>query len=441
MSRTRSRKSTTFLLICAVIAIVACSHTHAGNKEPLVITVGHDHADVLGDDNAAIQRAIDRIAAAGGGTVRIKAGTYILSNSVRLGSHVTLEGDGAENTILKQRPHVESRVTVDADATESQSTVEDASGFKPGMGVVVFDQSPWQGMHPNVRTVLRTAGSTLFFDGILNLDHAVARSAKASNCFPLIAGIDVEDVRLSNLTVEGNRSGTEDTRETHVLDPSAVLFFHARKFRIRGLVVRNYAGDGISTWYVEDPTIENCESYNNAGLGIHLGSGALRGRVRHNRSHNNHWDGIYLCWSVQGGTFEDNESIANDGDGISIGHKDTDNVFVQNVVRENGKAGVYFRDEPETTAGDRNTFRENVIENNGRLGPPGYGVRIDGATQHITLDANTIRDTRVGTSATQKVCLYVGPHTDYIVCDNNRYSANAQQRFEDKSQGGHNKLE
>jgi hypothetical protein len=431
----------TLAVFIGLMSVVGCSRYQRPGQKPAIITVGHENADVVGDDNTALQKAVDRVAAAGGGTVHVKAGIYLLSNSVRLASHVTFEGEGAEKTILKQCAHVESPVTIDADGTEAQATVQDTGGFKPGMGVVVYDHGPWQGNYPNVRTVERIAGSTLYFDGILEIDHAAAQSAKASNCFPLIAGFNVEDAHVSNLTVEGNRPGGEDEGDLHVVDPSAILFFHAKNFSVRGVTARNYVGDGISTWYVEDPTIEECESYGNAGLGIHLGSIALRGRVRHNRSHNNHLDGLYLCWSVQGGTFEENESIANDGDGISIGHKDTDNVFIKNVVRGNGKAGVYFRDEPQTTAGHRNTFRENVIENNGRLAPPGYGVRIEGATQHITLVSNTIGDTREGNQASQHVGVYVGPHADYVICEHNTFSANMQPKIVDKSTGGHNKFE
>ena len=431
----------TLTLFIQLMSFVGCSRVHRPGQNSAIITVGHENADITGDDNNAIQKAIERAVAAGGGTVLIKAGTYMLSNSVRLASHVTLEGEGTEKTILKQCPHVESRVTIDADGTEAQATVQDTSGFKPGMGVVVYDHGPWQGNYPNVRTVERIEGPTLFFDGILEIDHAAAQSAKASNCFPLIAGFNLEDAHLSNLTVEGNRSGGEDEGDLHVVDPSAILFFHAKNFSVRGVTARNYVGDGISTWYVEDPTIEECESYGNAGLGIHLGSIALRGQVRHNRSYNNHLDGLYLCWSVRGGTFEENACTHNDGDGISIGHKDTDNVFVKNVVRENGKAGVYFRDEPQTTAGHRNTFRENVIENNGRLAPPGYGVRIDGATQHITLVSNTIGDTREGNQASQHVGVYVGPHADYVICEHNNLSGNLQRKIDDKSTGGHNKFE
>jgi hypothetical protein len=428
------------LAACALVAVGACSNSQTGKKQPLIVTVGHDNADVIGDDNVAIQKAVDRVAAAGGGVVRIKAGTYIFSNWVRLASHMTIEGEGADKTILKKGPRVASRVTVDADSTETEATVEDASPFKPGMGVVVFDDHLWC-RYPYVRTVLRIEGSKLIFDDILEVDHAAAQSAMASNCFPLIAGINVEDDQVRNLTVEGNRTGKEPYAEAHLVDPSALLFYGSKKFSIRGVVARNFAGDGISAWYAEDPTIEDCESYGNTGLGIHLGSRALRGQVRHNRSHNNHSDGIYLCWGVQHGRWEENESIANDGDGISIGHKDTDNIFIKNVVRENGKAGVYFRDDPEGTAGHRNSLRENIIENNGRLSHPGYGIRIDGATQHIELTANTIRETRTGAQARQNVGLYIGPQAGYVIATQNEFSGAMQQKIQDKSTGGHNKFE
>ena len=48
----------------------------------MTVTVGRADADVIGSDNVAIQKAIDRVAAAGGGTVVIKAGTYMLSNAI-----------------------------------------------------------------------------------------------------------------------------------------------------------------------------------------------------------------------------------------------------------------------------------------------------------------------------------------------------------------------
>jgi hypothetical protein len=281
-------------------------------------------------------------------------------------------------------------------------------------------------------------GPTLYFDRFLHMDYSVENAGEVFNTFPLIAGFDVEDVRVADLTADGSR------KDSQVLDgcqTGAIYFFHSKKLRIENCAARNYPGDGISTQFVEDPVIENCEAYQNAGLGIHLGTGALRGVVRRNRVHDNGEDGLYLCWRVQHAIFEANQSWSNGRDGISIGHKDTDNVFLKNVVRENHRWGVYFRDEPEMNAGHRNTLRENVIVDNGSPGEPGYGVRIEGVTRHVTLDSNIIRETRSGDRATQQIGLYIGPRADYITCQRNVVDGNVKTALVDESKSGHNRLQ
>ena len=221
----------------------------------------------------------------------------------------------------------------------------------------------------------------------------------------------------------------------------AIYFFHSKDLTIRNCVARNYPGDGISTQFVEGPVIDNCEAYGNALLGIHLGTGALRGVVRFNRSHDNGEDGLYLCWRVQHARFEENQTWYNGQDGISIGHKDTDNIFVKNVVSGNGRAGVYFRDEPEANAAHRNIFRENNIEDNGRAGAPGCGVRLEGATHNLTFESNIIRETRPADRATQQVGLWIGPRADYVIASRNIFGTNLKRAVEDLSTGGHNKIE
>ncbi len=439
--QTRFRKPFAMLLVlisaAAISEIVVAPGRGLAQENRVTVTVGPADADVVGTDNAAIQKAIDRVIAAGGGTVLLKAGTYTLNNFVRLASHLTLKGEGTERTILKKAPGVRSRLKLDADYGEFQATVEDARGFAPGVGVTLVDKLQLSGWTPSVRTIVRVDGQTLYFDRFFHMDYLVAEAGEVFNTFPLIAGYEVEDVRVENLTADGSRADSE------ILDgcqAGAIYFFHSKKMQIRHCVARNYPGDGISTQFVEDPIIEDCEAYANADLGIHLGTGALRGIVRHNRSHDNAHDGLYLCWRVQHGIFEENESWSNGQDGISIGHKDTDNLFVKNVVRGNGRAGVYFRDEAEINAGHRNTFRANVIEDNGRRGAPGYGVRIDGATQHILLDSNTIRETRVGEQATQHVGIYIGPHADFITCERNIFDGSMKTAVVDESKSEHNKL-
>ncbi|MBV9084674.1 MAG: right-handed parallel beta-helix repeat-containing protein [Acidobacteriaceae bacterium] len=119
--------------------------------------------------------------------------------------------------------------------------------------------------------------------------------------------------------------------------------------------------DGISVQYVEDPVIENCEAYRNAQLGIHLGTGAMRAIVRYTRAHDHRGDGFYLCYRVQQSRYEQNQSDHNGGFGISLGHKDSDNLFLRNLVKENARAGIYFRKEPRASAANRSVFRENQI--------------------------------------------------------------------------------
>ena len=215
------------------------------------------------------------------------------------------------------------------------------------MGVTILDKVSPSGWTPSVRTIVRVEGQTLYFDRFLHMDYSVANGGVVFNTFPLIAGYEVEDVRVEELTADGNRATSQ------VLDgcqAGAIYFFHSQRMTIRNCVARDFPGDGISTQFVEDPVVENCEAYRNAALGIHLGTGALRGLVRFNRAHDNGEDGLYLCWRVQHARYERNQSWNNGQDGISLGHKDADNVFFKNVVSGNGRAGIFFRDESESNA-------------------------------------------------------------------------------------------
>jgi parallel beta-helix repeat protein len=401
------------------------------------VTVGPADADIVGTDNVAIQKAVDRVAAAGGGTVIIKAGIYVLANSVRLASHIQLRGEGPEKTLLKKAPGVQSKLKLDADYGELIATVEDARGFAPGMGVTVLDTVSPSGWTPSVRTIVAVDGNTLRFDRFLQMDYSVATQGQVFNTFPLIAGFDVVDVEVANLSVDGSRAGSG------ILDgcqTGAIYFFHSQSMKVRNCVARNYPGDGISLQFVEDPVVENCEALGNAFLGIHLGTGAARGIVRECRAHDNGQDGLYLCWRVQHARYELNQSWNNGRDGISLGHKDTDNVFIRNSCSGNGHAGIYFRDEIAANAASRNTFHENTIEDNGRAEEPGYGIRVEGETRDLKFIGNTIRSRRKDGVVVQPVGIYIGPNVDFVDADKNLFVDDVQKAIVDESQGGHNQL-
>ncbi|MGD1101116.1 MAG: right-handed parallel beta-helix repeat-containing protein [Terriglobia bacterium] len=404
----------------------------------MTVTVGPAGADVMGTDNVAIQKAIDRVAAAGGGTVVIKAGTYLLANSVRLASHIRLRGEGPGKTVLKKAPGVHSKLKIDADYGEMIATVEDSSGFAPGMGVTILDNGNPEDWKPSVRTVVSIEGNTLRFDRFLQMDYSVARQGGVFNTFPLIAGFDVEDVQVEDLSVGGNRAGSG------ILDgcqTAGIYFFHSQRMTLRNCVARDYPGDGISLQFVDDPLVENCEAEGNAYLGIHLGTGALRGIVRDCRAHDNGRDGLYLCWRVQQARYERNQSWNNGRDGISLGHKDTDNIFAGNSSSGNARAGIYFRDEDAANSASRNTFEGNSLEDNGRPGEPGYAIRIEGETRDLKFVSNTIRSRRIDGIVVQPVGIYIGPKADRIIADQNLFTGDVEKAIVDESQGGHNQLD
>jgi hypothetical protein len=426
------------LSVLLLLIWIVCGTLVSLGENSVTVSVGSAGADVVGNDNVAIQKAVERVAAAGGGIVLIKAGTYTLNNSVRLASHITLRGEGPEKTILKKAPGVKSRLALDADYGEFQATIEDARGFAPGMGVTIVDNTSRSGWVASVRTIVRMEGQTLYFDRFLHMDYSVASAGEVFNTFPLIAGYEVEDVRVEELAVDGNRASSETLDGCQA---GGIYFFHSKRMTIRNCVARDFPGDGISTQFVEEPVVDNCEVYGNAELGIHLGTGALRGLVRYNRAHDNGKDGLFLCWRVQHARYEQNQSWNNGQDGISLGHKDTDNVFFKNVVSGNGRAGIFFRDELESNAANRNTFEENTIEDNGRPGASGYGIRIEGATHDLRFISNVIRGTRKGQESTQPVGIYLGPRTDYIICDRNVFEGALNKGLVNESQGSHNQLQ
>ena len=82
------------------------------NNSNFIITVGHETADITGGTNTAIQTGVDKAAAAGGGTVKILPGRYVMNDSLHLRSNVTVEG--ADGAVLWKPASVKSRIALTA---------------------------------------------------------------------------------------------------------------------------------------------------------------------------------------------------------------------------------------------------------------------------------------------------------------------------------------
>ena len=421
------------ILVCAVLGGLIPLVAHASDEnlgrnpvppveglvqpkiETPVITVGGASADIPGFSSRAIQIALDAIKGRGGGVVRLGAGTFDVIGPIRLYDNITLEGSGPE-TILRKSDGFRTQFVIDADYGMLKVTVKDPSGFETGSGIQLFDDLNSQGWNVTTAVVTSIDGNTLYLDKPTKHDYIASQNGVISNAFPVVEGIEVKDVRIADLVVEGNK----DTNDFINGCVGGGIYLHkAKDCLVENVHVRNFNGDSFSWQVTENITVRKCEASGGGGLGFHPGTGSHNSLVENNVSHHNYNDGIFLCWRVQHSVFRNNTTYANGRYGISIGHKDTDNLFVNNHIYENGQHGVCFRDENEQNGGHRNTFRDNVVENNGTGGAPAYGFYVGGETHDIVIQSNTIRSTGSGD---QKAAVWIGSAASRVTVEGNEVS-------------------
>ena len=400
---------------------------HSKMKDRPKITVGLRDADINGADSRALQAAMDYIAGLGGGVVEIGEGEFLMSDSLHLRSFVDVRGTKGK-TVLRKAKAASSPLALDGDYGEEQITVANADGFKVGDGVAIWDSNSG-GFHTTVARITGRNGNTFSIDQPLNADCMVANKAQAATVFPVVSGYNLEGARVEDLIVDGNKE------ENVYLDGcrgGGIFLYRGFGTVIENCVVRNFHGDGISFQQSNDVLVQHCVSEDNAGLGLHPGSGSQRPVVRGCVARRNGEDGLYLCWRVRHGLFEKNILENNGRFGISIGHKDSDNLLEENQVRSNHQDGVYFRNESEGMAGHRNRLENNVIENNGDKGDAA-GIRVRGQTRGLVFKNNIIRDTRPLESRKQAVGIRIEEAAGEVVLEDNKIEARTNVEDQRKS--------
>jgi hypothetical protein len=357
--------------------------------EMVTITVGQASADMVGSDDRVLQAAVDYVTRLGGGTVRVLPGTYRLRNSIFLRSHLRLIGSGPASILFKEPSHT-SKLAQGSDWYDQEITLTDPAGFRVGDGVCLKTRNP----HNNSTTVLKRtlvarSGARFKLDRALRENFWLQGEATATSVFPILCGEEIADVTIEDIALDGNRQHNDNLDGNY----SGCIFLQdCKDITIRRVEARNNNGDGISWQICHDVRVEDCDSHDHAGLGLHPGSGSQRPVIRGNKLRNNDI-GLFFCWGVRGGLAEKNLIEDNKSFGISIGHKDTDNLVRDNDVRRSGKAGILFR--PERGPGfapDRNRFERNRIIDSGP--DAAAAIDIQGVPDGVVLEANEIRETR-----------------------------------------------
>lgn len=358
--------------------------------ERLTITVGPKDAQIVGTTEKALQAAVDYAARFGGGTVRILPGKYKLRNAVYLASKVRILGSGDDTVIVKE-PSTNTKLAADSDWFDQEITLADAGGFQVGDGVCLRSSSQRGGGGGNVvkRTLVARSGNRFKLDKALRKDFWEIRDATATTLFPLFSGELVDDFAIENLVLDGNKDNNENLNGNYA---GCIFLLDCNRIAMRGLTARNFNGDGISWQVCHDVIVENCQSVDHAGYGLHPGSGSQRPIIRSNRLERNNL-GLFFCWGVKYGLAEKNFINGNRKFGVSIGHRDTNNLVCDNEILNSGEVGVLFRPEQgKAFAPHRNRIENNRIVNSGA--DKGVAIDVQGETESITLSKNQIRETR-----------------------------------------------
>ena len=383
-----------------------------------VITVGGPGAEVSGFTSEAIQIAIDALKTRGGGVIKLNPGVYKIIGPVRLADNTSLIGSGKE-TILQKCDGFKTSFIIDADWGMLKAVVKDVSGFKKGMGIQLFDDAHDQGWDVTTAIITDIKDNVIYFDNNTNADYLASLNGTVTNGCSIIEAVGVENVKIADFVVEGNKNTNDYINGCR---GGGIYIHKSKNCTVENVKVNEFNGDSFSWQITENITVKGCEVSNGNGLGFHPGTGSDHSIIDNCVSHNNKGDGIFLCWRVQNGIFRNNTIYGNGDNGISIGHKDTDNVFENNHVYENANQGVLFRNETEQNSGHRNTFTNNVIENNG-VKKESSGFYIGGETHDINITDNIIRSTGKGNQTT---AIFIGKKSSKITSAGNKISGSKE---------------
>ena len=205
--------------------------------------------------------------------------------------------------------------------------------------------------------------------------------------------MEAENVLVSNLVIDGNKANNE---RMDGCNGGGVAILKSRNVTIENVHVKDFNGEGITWQITENVTVQNCEIEGSGNIGLHPGTGSPKSKILNNNVHHNTVDGLFICWRVHHSVVKNNQFHSNGRHGICTGHKDSDVVFEDNHIFENGSDGVNLREENSRNSPHRNTFINNLVENNGQSGE-GYGFAVYSEPQDLVLKDNIIRDTVAGT--------------------------------------------
>jgi hypothetical protein len=347
---------------------------------------------------AAIQQFINEAIQAGGGSVIIPPGTYVIEKGLVLkdAKKIKLTGLDRERTILKLAPIAFAEAGMDTPAGASELPVRKSQNLRPGMQLHIespgdldsFTKKP----KPHHLAVIKSVTADRL-ELVAPLKHPVPagtqlRHADAPNLIE-IRGAS-EQILIENLTIDGGRTAADPPVRGHAqlcgifatgkYDYEKGLASLVKGVTISRCIIQNCFGRGIAFYAVEASTVERCTIMDTNDEAIDFDHFTVGSIARHNHIARSligielndatacqiSGNDIRSCgtglnlwrWCHQPGLNERNRILDNlfastTGNAIQIGKDTGANVIVDNHIDQAGKNGIVLNSPGQTLEKNR----------------------------------------------------------------------------------------
>lgn len=308
------------------------------------------------DDRAAIQSALDAAKAAGGGTVFVPAGTYLIKRPLILGSKVTLQGAGRGVTTITKPATIKSLLTANASAAATSVTVASSAGFVIGGPIHLYDTSSVEWLATQGRITNIVGNDITFTDdtGAPGLDGSLqtSRTATATTSFPLLRN-DLQSVSITvrDLTLDQVKNANDPTGAVTDFTIATIHWVETYFSLVENCDLLNASGDAYSDQAQDGTGITPAANL------IKTTKNAIRGcRIRSASRH-----GVHLGTCMNGGWVQNNEITSCGGYAFFYCAYVTNTIASGNLIElcNYGFAGIDFRDTENVIA--NNTFKSCTL--------------------------------------------------------------------------------
>ncbi len=305
------------------------------------------------DDTTSIQSALTACTNAGGGTVLLPKGTYIVNPNIGLtiGSNTIVRGDGSATIKVKNATNLDGNLLKVENRTNVKIHNLTLDGNKSG----------------------QTAGT----------NYGLYISASKLSF--------VENVRAYNFSGVG------------------IQIYNCDDCTVISSISENNGYHGFEIEQCRDVVVTGNISFSNARHGFYLAPGEISGTgskyciISNNIARNNLQYGISVGISVIGSIYltqaceiSGNQIYENSHYGISLYRQDQQ-IVTNNIIRNNGYSGIYLYQS------GLNKIESNFLQNNSAALNAGYDeIQIEGGSDGVGSQNNTINYNTIVTNGTNK---------------------------------------